>query len=267
MSIHRSDKSQGNYTCISNNLLRDRRLSSKARFLMALMLSLPENWVYSVDGLCSVSGLKYGVVKSAIHKLEENGYLVRRRTRSFNGQLSHSEWDIYEEPILVNSGNGSDIAPDDRIPRLDKPRKAYPTVGKERIISKDSNNMRQTNTMDMIDDACIWREQIESNIKSEELIERFGKAFVKEIVDLITDVIISREPQCRIGKSVIPRELVIERFRKLEPKHVAYVFECIKEIKKPIKNIKAYILSSLYNAPTTIEQYYDAQIRHDYPDI
>lgn len=232
MSIHRLDKSQGNYTCISNNLLRDKRLSSKARFLLVFMLSLPENWVYSIEGLCMVSGLKYGVVKSAIHNLEVNGYLVRHRTRSSNGQLSRSEWDIYEEPICVNLVNSSDIAPNDEISQLDKPRKVYPTVDKEQLISKDIINERQTNTMDTIDKAHKWHKRIESNIVNEDLIKRFGEALVYEIVDLITDVIIDREPQCHIGKTDIPRELVVERFRKLDSEHVAYVIECVKETKK-----------------------------------
>ncbi len=270
MSIYRTDKTNGNFTQISNNLLREMRLSSKAKYLLICMLSLPDNWVYSTEGLKTITGLKKGAITSALHELEENGYLFRYRTRSSDGRMGKSEWNIFEEPIQNNPNADSEEAPvrknpNQAEPALDSPEADSPEVENERLCNKENNKMEQINMIDAIDRARIWREQIEFNIVNEELIDRFGKGRVNEIVDLITDAIINEAPLPLSMKSKIPWELAVERFRRLEPEHITYVLERIEERKKPIKDIKSYLLTSLYNAPTTMESYYDAKNGRDSP--
>ena len=65
-----------NYTVMSNTHLRDRNLSMKAKGLMSIVLSLPDNWEYSIAGLAALSSEKESAVKSALNELKNHGYLV-----------------------------------------------------------------------------------------------------------------------------------------------------------------------------------------------
>lgn len=89
MSVHRSDKSKGYYTPMSNRHLRDINLSLKAKGLLSLMLSLPENWDYSAKGLATLCHEGRDSVESGLKELEREGYLLRKRLRSPNGCFSH----------------------------------------------------------------------------------------------------------------------------------------------------------------------------------
>lgn len=83
------------------------------------------------------------------------------------------------------------------------------------------------------------------------------------ILELICDVLCSTAPGVRIGGETIPTEKVRTRFRKLRFEHIAYVLDSMDKTTSDIKNIRAYLLTSLYNAPLTIDPYYSAAVRHD----
>lgn len=83
------------------------------------------------------------------------------------------------------------------------------------------------------------------------------------ILELICDVFCGKSPGIKIGGETIPRAKVQTRFQRLRFEHVAYVLDCLAETTTEIKNIRAYLLTALYNAPTTIDLYYSAAVRHD----
>lgn len=83
------------------------------------------------------------------------------------------------------------------------------------------------------------------------------------ILELICDVFYGKSPGIKIGGETIPRAKVQTRFQRLRFEHVAYVLDCLAETTAEIKNIRAYLLTALYNAPTTIDLYYSAAVRHD----
>lgn len=90
-----------NYTIISNVFIRDKRLSLKAKGLLALMFSLPEEWNYSVDGLVSLCKEEESAVKSTLRELKECGYLVvdkKMPNETKSGRIEY-EYNVYEEPI------------------------------------------------------------------------------------------------------------------------------------------------------------------------
>ena len=87
-----------NYTIMSNVFLRDKRLSLKAKGLLALMFSLPEEWNYSVDGLTTMSADGKDSIATAITELEKYGYLIRTQAKDNNGKFAGSVSDVYEEP-------------------------------------------------------------------------------------------------------------------------------------------------------------------------
>ena len=101
------------------------------------------------------------------------------------------------------------------------------------------------------------------NICFDQLAEEYGREDVEGVTDLITDVLTSTQPTVRIGKEEFPLAVVQSRFCKLNETHIQYVFDCLRKSTKKIHNIRAYLLTSLYNAPTTIEQFYQAEVPYD----
>lgn len=83
------------------------------------------------------------------------------------------------------------------------------------------------------------------------------------ILELICDVLTSSSPGIKIGGETIPTAKVQTRFRRLQFDHVAYVLDSLRETTTKIINIRAYLLTALYNAPLTIGPYYSAAVRHD----
>ena len=110
MSVFRVEKT-GDYTVMSNYHLRDHTISLKAKGLLSVMLSLPEDWDYTMHGLAQIS--KEGVcsIQTAIDELEMAGYVVHSRVRNAKGQLKGTEYVIYEHPVK----------PDDQEPKGDNP--------------------------------------------------------------------------------------------------------------------------------------------------
>lgn len=84
-----------------------------------------------------------------------------------------------------------------------------------------------------------------------------------ELVELMLDVVCSKRAAIRISGEEMPAEVVKSRFLKLGAEHIQYVLDCLKDNPPRIRNIKQYLLATLYNAPLTIENYYAAQIDHD----
>ena len=97
MSVIRVNKTQ-NYTVMSNSHFKEKKMSLKAKGLLSLMLSLPDDWNYSVSGLVTLSKDGKDSVMSALAELEEFKYLVRHRTTNSKGQFSGIEYNIFEHP-------------------------------------------------------------------------------------------------------------------------------------------------------------------------
>lgn len=109
--------------------------------------------------------------------------------------------------------------------------------------------------------------QGKENIDYEILAEREDRTRLNELVMLMVDVICGTGKTVRIGGSSYPREAVRSRLLKLGPEHIEYVIGRMKTTTADIRNIRSYMLTSLYYAPTTIDSYYDAKVRHDMPEL
>ena len=91
MAVFRVQKTQ-NYTIMSNHHLRNKALSLKAKGLLSLMLSLPEDWDYTTRGLASICKEGVDSVCATVRELEAAGYIIRRRIRDKNGQMRGMEY-------------------------------------------------------------------------------------------------------------------------------------------------------------------------------
>ena len=91
----------------------------------------------------------------------------------------------------------------------------------------------------------------------------YDSEMLDNILELIVETVCTKRPLIRIGAEERPAEIVRSRFMKLNSEHIRYVMDCFKENTTKIRNIRQYMLTTIYNAPTTIDTYYDALVRHD----
>lgn len=100
MSVFRVEKSK-DYTVMSNYHLRDKALSLKAKGLLSQMLSLPEDWDYTMKGLSAINRESIDAIRQAVKELEQAGYIIRSRNRDKRGCLRGSDYVIYEQPPVL----------------------------------------------------------------------------------------------------------------------------------------------------------------------
>ena len=107
------------------------------------------------------------------------------------------------------------------------------------------------------------KERVKEQIEYDALCTQYAAEDVDALVELISEVQSGTADAVRLGKEQIPIEIIKERFRQLTQMHVAYILDSLRTTTTQINNIKAYLLTALYNAPTTMGFFYSAQVRHD----
>ena len=290
MAVFRIEKTR-DYTVMSNYHLRDMSLSLKAKGLLSLMLSLPENWDYTMKGLARICKDGVDSISGGIRELEARGYLIRERVRGANGQLGSIEYTILEQPKEPAPTQEKPIRenPVQANPTLDAPMQGDPAQlntkksskekSKTDLSSTEGSNPIQSNPQplmgtppaegrigtDGMGARGIYREIILDNIGYEYLIQdsHIDREQLDEIADLIVDIVCSARKTIRIAGDDFPAEVVKSRFMKLDSSHVQYVMDCMRENTTYVRNIKKYLLAALYNAPATIGNYYSSLVQHD----
>ena len=285
LAVFRIEKTR-DYTVMSNHHLRDMSLSLKAKGLLSLMLSLPENWDYTMKGLARICKDGIDSISGGIRELEEHGYLIRERVRGANGQLGSIEYTILEQPKEPTPAQEKPIRenPVQANPTLVTPVQEEPAqLNKEEssnypsrtdLSSTELSNPIQSNPptpaearmgMDRMGARECYREVILDNIEYSYLVQdsHIDREQLDEIVDLIVDTVCSARKVIRIAGDDYPAEVVKSRFMKLDSSHVQYVMDCMKDNTTYVRNIKKYLLAALYNAPTTINSYYSSLVQHD----
>ena len=285
MAVFRIEKTR-DYTVMSNHHLRDMSLSLKAKGLLSLMLSLPENWDYTMKGLSRICKDGIDSISGGIRELEEHGYLIRERVRGANGQLGSIEYTILEQPKEPTPAQEKPIRenPVQANPTLVTPVQEEPAqLNKDRssnepsrtdLSSTEISNPIQSNPptptgarmgMDRMGARESYRELILENIEYDfwKNSDRVDHEMLDEITELIVDTVCSARKVIRIAGDDYPAEVVKSRFMKLDSSHVQYVMDCMKDNTTYVRNIKKYLLAALYNAPTTINSYYSSLVQHD----
>ncbi len=113
-------------------------------------------------------------------------------------------------------------------------------------------------------DRSDCRREVESQIEFPNLCRQFGYEDVDGVVELMVDTLCSTRPTLRIGGEEIPTGQVKSRFLTLDSSHLEYVFDCMRRNTTQVRNIRAYLLTALYNAPVTMSNYYQAEVQHDF---
>lgn len=149
-------------------------------------------------------------------------------------------------------------------------------VSKEHGNNTDKNNTEFNDTDSifpsgnggMMDENDRYQEYFDyfSDQLSIDLLKKdypYDSEMLDNILELIVETVCTKRPLIRIGAEERPAEIVRSRFMKLNVEHIRYVMDCFKENTTKIRNIRQYMLTTIYNAPTTIDTYYDALVRHD----
>ena len=279
MAVFRIEKTR-DYTVMSNHHLRNTELSLKAKGLLSLMLSLPDNWDYTTKGLARICKDGVDSICAAVRELEEHGYVIRERVRGATGQLGSIEYTILEQPAEPSPEreNPVQVKPILENPVLGKPEQENPAQSNkyksntDLSITEQSNPIRSNppapegrNGTDGMEVREIYREIVYGNIEYDILREdnTVNRDQLDEIAELIVDTVCSARKTIRIAGDDYPAEVVKSRFLKLDSSHVQYVIDCMKNNTTYVRNIKKYLLAALYNAPATINNYYSSLVQHD----
>ena len=302
MAVFRVERNKG-YTVMSNHHLRNKELTLKAKGLLAQMLSLPEDWDYTLAGLSYINRESIDAIRTAVWELEKAGYITRRQGRDDKGKMTAIEYTIYEQPqhppeldcpILENPTAANPVLEN---PTTDNPTTENPTqlnkdISRTDLPKKEKSNtdlssthsipIHSLNPLPYEDEAAepperkrkeaatqsaveIYREIIKDNIEYDILIQdsRMDKDRIDEIVDLMLETVCTARKTIRIAGDDYPAELVKAKFMKLDSEHIRFVLDCMQENTTKVRNIKQYLRAVLFNAPSTIGNYYTSLVAHD----
>ena len=290
MAVFRVEKTR-NYTVMSNHHLRDKSLSLKAKGLLTLMLSLPEDWDYTTRGLARICKDGVDSICATVRELEGAGYIVRERERHADGTLGGIEYTILEQPRGMdapkrenpvqaeNAGDAPKRAfPEQVKPVLGKPEQENPAQLNIEEQSKKELNTDLTKSFpsflrerkfaqeDELERRNSYRAQIMTNVDYNYLVgyTEVDRARLDELVGLMLDTVCSTKPTLRVAGEELPAEVVRSRLLRLTGAHLLYVLDCVRENTTDVRHVKLYLLTALYNAPLTMDNHYALMVGHDF---
>ena len=286
MAVFRIERTR-DYTVMSNHHLRDKALSLKSKGLLSMMLSLPEDWNYTTRGLAKICKEGVDAIGGALRELEAAGYIVRHQMRDRQGRISDTEYVIYEQPQpkAPATPQPDTASPDTENPYLDSPDTEKPAeLNIEKSKTQKSNTQgsstdsipfretaaarppeRKGRDAMSVEEMQSYRDLVLENIEYDHLCREFAtyREDLDEIVELIVETVCARRKTTRIAGADFPHEVVRSRFLKLDSSHIEFVMESLHNNTTEIRNMKQYLLTVLFNAPTTMNNHYTAQVNHD----
>ena len=287
MSVFRVEKNKG-YTVMSNHHLRNHTLSLKAKGLLSQMLSLPDDWDYTLQGLAQINKESIDAIREAVRELERAGYIKRSRERDERGCLRGTVYTIYEQPHTEPTPEEpAQALPASENPTLEKPMLDKPTLENPMQLITKGRNKEKQNTDQSITDSIPFpsgfpETPAQKRTEAKESFERYRDLILEnidydvlasdphvdweqldEIVDLVQETVCSTRSRIRISGNDYPAEVVRSKLLKLNGEHIRFVMDCLKQNTTRIRNIRQYLLTVLFNAPSTMNSYCTALVAHD----
>ena len=283
MAVFRIERTR-DYTVMSNHHLRNANLSLKAKGLLSMMLSLPEDWNYTTRGLAKICKEGVDAIGAALRELEGAGYIVRHQRRDKSGRITDTEYVIYEQPQPDMS------QPDTASPDTENPDMVRPDMEKPAELNIEKSNTEKSITYGSSTDSIPFREtaaarpperkgrdamsvtEIENyrelileNIEYDCLKQRYPLYLddLNEIVELLVETVCAKRKTTRISGADFPHEIVRSRFLKLDSSHIEFVMDCLQKNTTQVRNMKQYLLAVLFNAPTTMNNHFTSLVNHD----
>ena len=296
MAVYRVERTR-DYTVMSNHHLKDTSLSLKAKGLLSLMLSLPDDWNFNMRGLSSICKEGLEAIGSALKELEKAGYMVRNQLRGANGRITDTEYIIYERPQEPAPADpdtaGPDTPPPDTTlpypgnPDVVEPDMADPSAENPALLNTKKSNTKKTNTqrpnthsfpppapstppaapaapVEGMKEIFERREDIKAQIEYDLIADLSNQTQLDEFVEIMLEVALSRSPTMKIGRDAeYPTAFVQQRFEQLNSEHIRKVLDGIQENTTRVWNTRAYLLAALFNAPATTDNHYTMLVNHD----
>ena len=275
MAVFRIERTR-DYTVMSNHHRRNHELSLKAKGLLSMMLSLPDDWNYTTRGLAKICKEGVDAIGGALRELETAGYIVRHQLRDRQGRISDTEYVIYEQPQprQPETPQPDTAVPDTASPDTENPYLDKPDTEKPAELNIEKSNTQKSITHGSSTDSIPFREpaavrlperkgrdamsltEMESyrdlileNIEYDHLCREFTtyREDLDEIVELMVETVCAKRKTTRIAGSDFPHEVVRSRFLKLDCSHIEFVMECLRNNTTEIRNMKQYLLAVLFN--------------------
>ena len=291
MAVFRIERTR-DYTVMSNHHLRNHELSLKAKGLLSMMLSLPDDWNYTTRGLAKICKEGVDAIGNALRELETAGYIVRHQLRDRQGRISDTEYVIYEQPQprQPETPQPDTDAPDTASPDTENPYLDKPDTEKPAELNIEKSNTQKSITHGSSTDSIPFREtaaarpperkgrdamsvtEIENyrelileNIEYDCLKQRYPLYLddLNEIVELLVETVCAKRKTTRISGADFPHEIVRSRFLKLDSSHIEFVMDCLQKNTTQVRNMKQYLLAVLFNAPTTMNNHFTSLVNHD----
>ena len=288
MSVFRVEKNKG-YTVMSNHHLRNHALSLKAKGLLSQMLSLPEDWDYTLQGLAQINKESIAAIREAVRELERAGYIKRSRELAERGCLRGTVYTIYEQPHAEPTPEEpTQEKPALNNPTLEKPMLEKPTLENPMQLNTKSTKKRKRQSTDLsITDSIPFpsgfpETPVQKRTEAKETFESYRELILEnidydvlagdpcvdreqldEIVALVQETVCSTRSRIRVAGNDYPAEVVRSKLLKLNSEHIRFVMDCLKQNTTRIRNIRQYLLAMLFNAPSTMNSYYTALVAHD----
>ena len=252
MAVFRVEKNKG-YTVMSNHHLRNKELSLKAKGLLSQMLSLPEDWDYTLAGLSLINRESIDAIRTAVWELEKAGNPTPDNPTSENPTQLNKE--IQKTNLPKKEKLNTDISSTHSIP--------FHSLNPSPL--EDAAQLPERKRKEATDAYSVYEEIIKDNIEYDYLIQDryLDRDRIEEILALILETVCTKRRTIRIAGDDHPAELVKAKFMKLNSEHIRFVLDCMQENTTKIRNIKQYMKAALFNAPSTIGSYYTSLVSHD----
>ena len=244
-------------------------ISTDAKLLYGLLLdrmslSIRNNWrdehghvyiIYTVKAISQDLSCCQEKACNLMSELEHAGLIERRRL----GQGKPSR--IYVKQFVAEVGKAEFKNVENKNSALCENR----TLEVDNSESNHTENKQTEYIQTYLSSSWTVEEEIKEQLDYSLILEHQpGKrAMLDTIINVIAEAERKPSKTLRVGRIDMPKEQVISRLRQLDFTHIEYIFDCMAENSPDIRNIRAYLLTALYNAPSTIDAYYDAKVAHD----
>ena len=250
-------------------------ISTEAKILYGILLdrmslSQKNGWtddrgrvyiVFTVEEIMTSLGCHNQKANKLMYELEKKCGLIERKRQGLGKPNL-----IYVKNFINNSKS--------HIKKCENHTSENVTIINQEVLNSQTNKTDINNTdfndtdnpiLSDADERLTFRNIIKENINYDILVDNypFEKDTIDEMLELILDTVCSKRKYIRIGRDDKPHSVVKSQLLKITSEHISYCLDCLKETTSDVKNIRQYIITTLYNAPLTISNYYGMKVRHD----
>jgi hypothetical protein len=270
MIMRDKSKSKKGYAIVPTTLLRDKKLTANAKGIASFIISCKDDFQLNDKSISIAMGVGITVATSGIKNLRALGYVIENEEYSkTKGKKPLDRYIFYENPTL-NSQNKKSQSNISEQENLNQEKMAHININSNKYqeINNDYININQSIPVILLPDEVDYSEttkRIKENISYEHLKTKH-KNEIDEIDGIMNTIVLSvnsTKSTLRVRGEEMPKQVVISQLLKLEEKHIEYVLRCLESNTTEIKNINSYILTALFNAPQTYDQYWKNQANFD----